>query len=105
LARRTHHGYARALTWVLERRWLMVLVWLLVAALGGVFFSQLRSELAPTEDRGVISAGCRRRPLDGRLHLRAAARGERYYDTIPEAAAYNAVAGFPRWTTATRSCA
>ncbi|MGE5159933.1 MAG: efflux RND transporter permease subunit [Betaproteobacteria bacterium] len=89
-------GYARSLAWVLKRRWLMVIVWVVVAGLGGLFFSLLRSELAPLEDRGVIFGRLQAPPgatVDYTSdQLRAV---EAYYDTIPEAAAYNAVAGFP----------
>ncbi len=89
-------GYRRALTAVLRHRWMVVLAWLGVAVLGGVFFVALKSELAPLEDRGVI------------LGLVSAPQGstpqytadqikpiEAEYEKIPEAAAYIAIAGFP----------
>jgi len=89
-------GYARALGWVLERRVIVVVAWVVVAALGGYFFSLLRSELAPLEDRGVIFGRLQSPPgatVDYTSNeLRAI---EKYYATIPEAAGYNAVAGFP----------
>jgi multidrug efflux pump len=89
-------AYARSLAWVLERRWMVVIVWAMVAALGGFFFSQLRSELAPTEDRGVIFGRLQAPPGSTVDYTSEQLRAvERYYDTIPEAAAYNAVAGFP----------
>ena len=47
------HGYRRALTAVLHARWLIIMVWFAVAALGALFFLLLKSELAPLEDRGV----------------------------------------------------
>jgi multidrug efflux pump len=56
----------------------------------------LRSELAPLEDRAVIFGRLQSPPgatVDYTSdNLRAV---ERYYETIPEMAAYNAVAGFP----------
>ncbi|HYS15039.1 MAG TPA: efflux RND transporter permease subunit, partial [Burkholderiaceae bacterium] len=47
-------GYARSLAWVLSHRWLVLMVWALVVAVGGLMFSLIRSELAPLEDRAVI---------------------------------------------------
>ena len=47
-------GYRRALAAVLEARWLVVLAGLLVAGSSYFLFTTLKSELAPTEDRGVI---------------------------------------------------
>ncbi|MGZ8274602.1 MAG: efflux RND transporter permease subunit, partial [Burkholderiaceae bacterium] len=46
-------AYARSLGWLLQRRWIVVVVWFITAGLGALFFSLLRSELAPLEDRGV----------------------------------------------------
>ena len=48
-------GYTRALRFTLRQRWLVVLV--MLAAAGGSWwlFSTAKSELAPMEDRGVIS--------------------------------------------------
>ena len=89
-------GYARSLGWVLSHRWLVLTVWALVVGAGVVAFTQLRSELAPLEDRAVIF-GRLQSPPGATVeytsdNLRAV---ESYYETIPEAAAYNAVAGFP----------
>ncbi len=47
-------GYRRFLDTTLRRRSLMLLLAGGVAALGGVFLLNLKSELAPTEDRGLI---------------------------------------------------
>ena len=89
-------GYARSLAWVLERRWIIVITWVVVAGLGGLFFSLLRSELAPLEDRGVIFGRLQSPPGSTVDYTSEQLRAvERYYDTIPEASAYNAVAGFP----------
>jgi len=49
--RRHDKGYARSLAWVLSHRWLVLMVWVLVVAVGGLMFSLIRSELAPLEDR------------------------------------------------------
>src|SRR3982751_3509081 len=48
------NGYRRALTALLKARWVVVAAWVLVLAGGGVLFSTLKSELSPTEDRGVV---------------------------------------------------
>ena len=47
-------GYRRLLTAALHARWVVVLLWLAVAGLGTLLFTVLKSELAPTEDRGVV---------------------------------------------------
>src|SRR5690606_14101213 len=47
-------GYRRALTASLRIRPLIILGGVLVAGCSAFFFSQLSSETAPTEDRGVI---------------------------------------------------
>jgi len=89
-------GYALSLAWVLERRWVVVIVWAVVAGLGGLFFSLLRSELAPLEDRGVIFGRLQAPPGSTVDYTSDQLRAvEAYYETIPEAAAYNAIAGFP----------
>ncbi len=90
------NGYARSLGWVLQHRWVVLIAWGAVVA-GGVFtFTLLRAELAPLEDRGVIFGRLQAPPgatVDYTSdNLRAV---EHYYDTIEDAAAYNAVAGFP----------
>jgi multidrug efflux pump len=89
-------GYSRSLAWVLDRRWVVVIVWAVVAGLGGLFFSLLRSELAPLEDRGVIFGRLQSPPGSTVQYTSEQLRAvESYYDTIPEASAYNAIAGFP----------
>ena len=66
-------GYRRALTATLRARWIIVAVWVAVAAVGAMFFTVLKSELAPLEDRGVILGG----PENlGRGHTRPVAAGE-----------------------------
>lgn len=47
-------GYRHLLTRSLQLRWLVMAVFLGVAALGGVLFKTLKSELAPIEDRGRV---------------------------------------------------
>ena len=47
-------GYQRTLRQVLRLRWIVMLAAVGIAGLGGLFLSQLKSELSPTEDRGTI---------------------------------------------------
>src|SRR5690606_3933561 len=51
---RFEEGYRRWLAGTLRARPLILFLALVVAGLSGLFFSMLRSELAPIEDRGVI---------------------------------------------------
>ncbi len=89
-------AYGRSLAWVLKHRWVVVLVWVAVAGLGALFFSLLRSELAPLEDRGVIFGRLQAPPGSTVDYTSEQLRAvESYYQTIPETSAYNAVAGFP----------
>ena len=93
---RMTRGYGRALAWVLHHRWVVVITWFVVAGLCALFFSLLRSELAPLEDRGVIFGRLQAPPGATVQYTSDQLREvERYYETIPEAVAYNAVAGFP----------
>ena len=56
----------------------------------------LRSELAPLEDRGVIFGRMQSPPGATVEYTSEQLRPvESYFETIPEAAAYNAIAGFP----------
>ena len=47
-------GYRRFLVATLHRRFLVIAAALVVAALSGLFFLALQSELAPVEDRGLV---------------------------------------------------
>ncbi|MBL0291467.1 MAG: efflux RND transporter permease subunit [Betaproteobacteria bacterium] len=89
-------GYRRLLTAALHARWLVGLLWLAMAGLGAFFFMQLKSELAPTEDRGVvfglISTPQGSTPEYTAEQIRPV---EQFYAQIPEAAAFTAIAGFP----------
>jgi multidrug efflux pump len=89
-------GYRRLLTATLHTRWLIALVWVAVLAAGALLFTQLKSELAPLEDRGVIlgivSAPQGSTPGYTADQLRPI---ERFYSQVPEGAAYQAISGFP----------
>ena len=54
LLKNMDHGYRSALRFVLGLRWLVMLLALGIAGTGGYIFTQLKSELSPTEDRGTI---------------------------------------------------
>jgi multidrug efflux pump len=93
------NGYARSLAWVLERRWTVLLGWLVVAAAGVWLFTLIRSELAPIEDRSVVF-GRVQAPQGATVQYTSEALRsiETMYETIQERSAYNAVAGFPTVT-------
>lgn len=93
------NGYARSLAWVLERRWTVLLGWLVVVAAGGWLFTLIRSELAPIEDRSVVF-GRVQAPQGATVQYTSEALRsiETMYETIQERSAYNAVAGFPTVT-------
>jgi multidrug efflux pump len=46
--------YGRVLDWTLARRPMIYVIWISLSALGFVMYSQSASELAPSEDQGVI---------------------------------------------------
>ncbi|MBS1143266.1 MAG: efflux transporter permease subunit [Proteobacteria bacterium] len=47
-------GYKRVLTASLNRRWIVLVCFVVVAASCGILLKALKSELAPVEDRGII---------------------------------------------------
>jgi len=89
-------GYRRVLRWSLHNRWLVVLMWAVIAGLGGLFFTLLKAELSPTEDRGVVfglvTAPQGSTPQYTSDQIKPI---EEFYSQIPEAAAYTAISGFP----------
>ncbi len=50
------NGYRRLLAASLQARWIVIVAGLATAAAGGWFFTQLRSELSPVEDQGIVFA-------------------------------------------------
>jgi len=89
-------GYRRAVSGALRIRYLVAALALVVAGLSGVLFVNLRSELAPTEDRGVIQV--RGEAPEGAT----LAYTERYANQVsaligevPEAASRLIITGFP----------
>jgi multidrug efflux pump len=89
-------GYRRALTFTLHHRPYIVALWVIVLALGAFFFMQLKSELAPLEDRGIV-LGIAIAPQGATPQYTAEQLKpiEAFYAQVPEAFAYGAIAGFP----------
>jgi multidrug efflux pump len=89
-------GYRRLLTAALHRRWVVVVLWAAVAGLGALFFTLLKAELTPIEDRGVVfglvTAPQGSTPVYTSEQIRPI---EEFYSQIPEAEAYTAISGFP----------
>ncbi|MEP7064269.1 MAG: efflux RND transporter permease subunit, partial [Betaproteobacteria bacterium] len=90
------NGYRRALIWALHHRLVVAGAWVAVFALGAVTFTQLKSELAPTEDRGVVF-GTVTAPQGSTPQYTAdqIEPVEQMYQQIPEAEAWTAISGYP----------
>lgn len=82
-------GYKSLLNTVLKARWLVMAGALLVAGAGGYFFTTLKSELAPTEDRGII-IGIISAPEGATMEYtdKYARQIEQFYGQIPEVRTY-----------------
>ncbi|MFI4902548.1 MAG: efflux RND transporter permease subunit [Burkholderiales bacterium] len=90
------NGYRRALTWTLHHRAVVMVAWVAVFATGALVFTQLKSELAPTEDRGVIFGTITAPQGSTPQYTADLIRPiERMYDAVPEAVAYTAISGYP----------
>ncbi len=89
-------GYKRVLTASLERRWVVIVGFVAVAASCGLLLKALKSELAPVEDRGIIF-GMFVAPEGATLDYteRYARQIEAVYGQIPEMDRYFIVAGNP----------
>ncbi|MFN0163636.1 MAG: efflux RND transporter permease subunit [Burkholderiales bacterium] len=92
-------GYRRVLIGALKMRWLVMLAWLACIGAMAWLFSMQKSELAPTEDRGVIF-GIVTAPQGSTPSFTAQNMLpiEAEYAKIPEAHAFQTVAGFPTVT-------
>lgn len=94
-------GYRRSLRGALSMRPVIVLLALCVAGGSYYFFTNLRSELAPVEDRGTINAiGVS--PEGATLSFTAsyARQVEEYFKNLPEVESYLVITGFPDVTRA-----
>ncbi len=89
-------AYRRGLIRALRHRTLVLLLGLVVAVGSGFFFSIIKSELAPIEDRGVIF-GMVSAPEGSTLEytFRSVQEIEKLYAGLPETEGYQAVIGFP----------
>ncbi|HKP65914.1 MAG TPA: efflux RND transporter permease subunit [Casimicrobiaceae bacterium] len=90
------NGYRNTLQAVLRTRWLIAAIWVAVLAAGALLFMSLKSELSPTEDRGVVF-GVVTAPQGSTPQYTADQIKpiEAFYAAIPEAAAFTAISGFP----------
>ena len=93
-------GISRAYRWLLVRtlaaRWIIVIAWLVTIAAMVWLFLQQKSELAPVEDRGVIF-GLVQAPQGSTVRYTADNLKpiESEFAKVPEAFAYQVLAGFP----------
>jgi len=92
-------GYTALLRRTLAARFLIVLIGVVIAAVGGWLFLDLKSELSPTEDRGLI-IGAFTAPEGATVAYtdRYAKRLEKFYSEVPEINRYFVVTGFPAVT-------
>lgn len=94
-------GYASALSWALRRRLPVILVALLAAGSSYFFFTNLRSELAPTEDRGtVLAIGLAPEGSTLAFTTEHARQVENFLAEVPEVEGYLTIVGFPDVTRA-----
>ncbi|MDY0071193.1 MAG: efflux RND transporter permease subunit [Thauera sp.] len=90
------NGYQRVLETSLRMRWLVIVVFLLVSATAVQLLGTLKSELAPTEDRGRV-VGLFNGPEGATKDYlaRYAAEIEQIYAAVPEVQRYLVIAGTP----------
>ncbi|MGC2857223.1 efflux RND transporter permease subunit [Novispirillum sp. DQ9] len=89
-------GYQRVLSASLRGRLLVALIGIAVAGAAGVLFLQLKSELAPTEDRGtIIGVGIAPEGATVGYTDRYAQQMQRVFAGVPEIERYFVVTGFP----------
>lgn len=89
-------GYEKLLNGALRLRWLVVGLALVTVVGMGVLFGQIKSELAPTEDRGlVLGIGIGPDGATPAYTDKSAHQMEAIYKTVPEMERYFMVVGFP----------
>lgn len=91
-----NNTYRGMLAFSLRARWLVLLVGAAVAGAGAWFFQNINQELSPVEDRGVV-LGIVSGPQGATVSYTAQnlRQIEAIYSQVPEAQAWQAVAGFP----------
>jgi multidrug efflux pump len=89
-------GYSRLLHGALRLRWLVIVLAVGIVAGMGLLFTQMKSELAPTEDRGlVLGIGIGPEGATPAYTDKSARQMEAIYQGIPEVERYFMVVGFP----------
>jgi multidrug efflux pump len=89
-------GYRSALGVVLRHRTYVIVAWVVVLGLGVFFFSLLKSELSPIEDRGIVFTLVTAPQGSTPQHTADQIKPiEEMFAQIPEAEAYTAISGFP----------
>lgn len=91
--------YKAGLIKALRHRLLVVIIGVIVAVASAFFFSIIKSELAPVEDRGVIFgviSGPEGSTID--YTLQTVKKVEGFYENLPEKQSYQSVIGFPTVT-------
>ena len=93
---RITHAYKSALTAVLHQRAIGIALWSVFALLAVPLFLNLKQELAPTEDRGIIF-GIVSAPEGSTVAYTSSyvQKVEEIYKGIPEMIRYNSIVGFP----------
>jgi multidrug efflux pump len=100
------NGYRRVLAATLRARWVVVILWFVVLSLGGLFFTLLKSELSPTEDRGVVfGLVTRRRARRRSTRPIRSSRSRSSIRRFPRPPRTRRSPAFRRWWMATRCCA
>jgi multidrug efflux pump len=90
------HGYKRLLTAALGARWVVLLLGLVVAGTSVFLFKQLKQELSPLEDRGVVIAvfiGPEGATID--YMQRYQRRAETMFKNTKDVERYFVITGFP----------
>jgi multidrug efflux pump len=90
------NGYRRLLTALLHHRWIVAVGWVATLCVGAALFINIKSELSPVEDRGVVF-GLVTAPQGSTPQYTADQLKpiEEFYAQVPEAFAWTAISGFP----------
>lgn len=91
-----HNKYYRLLDWALNHIKTVIAIGLIIAAIGALFLKLLPSELAPTEDRGIVFV-IAQAPEGSTIEYteRWVKEIEPYFSSVPEIEKYFIVGGVP----------